>query len=209
MAGRDEVSTPREALERLAAGNRRFVGDAEAAGDVSHLRRLEIAREQRPFATLVGCSDSRVGPELLFGTGLGDIFIVRNAGNTVGRHALGSIEYSVVELGVPLVMVLGHERCGAVMAAIDVLEHDTALPGSIATMVGSILPAIEPVMAVEPEAARVQAAVRANVRHTVANLRATHEAIIQQPRAEGRLWIVGAYYDLDSGHVDVFDRETA
>lgn len=207
MGGGDGTPTPRAALDRLVAGNRRFVAGVGAAGDMSHMRRLEIARGQRPFATLVGCSDSRVGPELLFGTGLGDIYIVRNAGSTVGRHALGSIEYSVAELGVPLVMVLGHERCGAVMAAIDVLEHDTVLPGSMAAMVGSILPAIQPVMDVEPETARLKAAVRANVRHTVAKLRAAHEEILQRPRAEGRLWIVGAYYDLDTGRVDVFDRE--
>lgn len=204
-----QIATPAAALARLQEGNATFRRDATLLGDLTHRRRLEIAREQRPFATLVGCSDSRVGPEQLFGTGLGDLFIVRNAGNTVGVHGLGSIEYSIAELGVPLVVVLGHERCGAVMAALQVLQEGRDLPGSIGPMVNSIIPAVAPLIGTAEGAELVSAAVHANVRATVARLRGSDEAIIQEPRRSGRLWIVGAYYDLDTGHVDFFDPEPA
>ncbi|HRC06830.1 MAG TPA: carbonic anhydrase [Miltoncostaeales bacterium] len=204
----DDLRTPRRALERLIDGNGRFTSDAATVGDVTHHRRLQIAREQRPFATLVGCSDSRVGPEQLFGSGLGELFIVRNAGNTVGDHALGSIEYSVAMLGVPLVVVLGHERCGAVLAALDMLQHGTVSPGAIGSLVDAIIPAIAPVVDDVADADQLVAnAVRANIRATVAQLRSSPEPIIQQPRSDGELWIVGAYYDLTSGHVDFFDLE--
>lgn len=204
----DDPRTPRRALERLIDGNGRFTSDAAAVGDITHHRRLQIAREQRPFATLVGCSDSRVGPEQLFGSGLGELFIVRNAGNTVGDHALGSIEYSVAVLGVPLVVVLGHERCGAVLAALDTLQNGTVSPGAIGSLVDAIIPAIAPTVGQQPDADRlVEDSVRANVRATVAHLRTSPEPIIHEPRTSGQLWIVGAYYDLTSGHVDFFDLE--
>lgn len=122
-------------------------------------------------------------------------------------HALGSIEYSVDVLEVPLVVVLGHERCGAVSAAVEVLRDGLVLTGNIAAMVGSILPAIEPVMGTVPDDRLVSAAVRANVRSTVERLRASRDEVIVRPRREGRLWIVGADYDLDTGRVDVFDPE--
>lgn len=205
----DDTRTPRRALERLIDGNGRFTSDAAAVGDITHHRRLQIAREQRPFATLVGCSDSRVGPEQLFGSGLGELFIVRNAGNTVGDHALGSIEYSVAVLGVPLVVVLGHERCGAVLAALDTLQHGTVSPGAIGSLVDAIIPAISPTVRQRPDAdGLVEDAVRANVRATVAQLRTSPEPILQEPRNAEALWIVGAYYDLTSGHVDFFDLES-
>lgn len=204
----DDPRTPRRALERLIDGNGRFITDASATGDITHHRRLQIAREQRPFATLVGCSDSRVGPEQLFGSGLGELFIVRNAGNTVGAHALGSIEYSVAVLGVPLVVVLGHERCGAVLAALDTLQNGTLSPGAIGSLVEAIIPAIAPTVEHAPAGdGLVEAAVRANVRATVAQLRTSPEPILQEPRSADDLWIVGAYYDLTTGHVDFFDLE--
>ena len=105
-------------------------------------RRLEIARGQTPFATLVSCSDSRVPPELLFGRGLGELFIVRNAGNTVDTAALGTIEYGVAALGVPLIVVMGHEKCGAVDAAVKVVTENATFPGSIGRMVEPIVPAV-------------------------------------------------------------------
>jgi carbonic anhydrase len=200
--------TPAQALKRLQEGNQRFVSDAGlASADVSHLRRLEIAREQRPFATLVGCSDSRVGPELLFGSGLGELFIVRNAGNTVGRHALGSVEYSVAALGVPLVVVLGHERCGAVTAAVERLAGGEQPGGAIGTLVDAIVPAVAPLMGEFSGDELVAQAVHANVRATVEQLRTSSQPLLAGPRRAGDLWIVGAYYDLESGHVDFFDLE--
>lgn len=200
--------TPAGALARLKDGNALFTADAAAVGDITHHRRLQIAREQRPFATLVGCSDSRVGPELLFGAGLGELFIVRNAGNTVGRHAFGSIEYSVAQLGVPLVVVLGHERCGAVLAALDFIQHGNSPGGAITTLVETILPAVAPVVE-RADAGHdlVTEAVKANVRATVTLLRQSTDPAIREPRRDGRLWIVGAYYDLTSGEVEFFDAE--
>ncbi|WP_410824396.1 carbonic anhydrase, partial [Methylobacterium oryzisoli] len=123
--------SPEEALARLKDGNRAFVADAPLRRVTSdHDRRIEIARGQTPFVVLVGCSDSRVPPELVFGRGLGELLIVRNAGNTVDSVAMGSIEYGVAELGVPLVVVLGHEKCGAVQAAVNVVKENATFPGS-------------------------------------------------------------------------------
>lgn len=201
------IRTPREALERLQDGNRRFRSDARIAADLTHTRRLEIAREQRPFATLVGCSDSRVGPELLFGAGLGELFIVRNAGSTVGAHALGSVEYSVAALQVPLVVVLGHERCGAVMAAVDRLAGLPGPGGAIDALVDDIVPAVRGCMGSATGEELLERAVRANVAATVARLRASTEPIMRDARERGELWIVGAYYDLESGRVDFFDLD--
>ena len=149
-AGKTTDLTADQALQRLKDGNRKFMADAPdqtaAAAQMdnprlNHERRLEIAQGQTPFAVLVSCSDSRVPPELLFGRGLGELFIVRNAGNTVDTVALGSIEYAVAQLGVPLVLVLGHERCGAVDAALSVVEKNATFPGSIGQMIEPIVPA--------------------------------------------------------------------
>jgi carbonic anhydrase len=112
-AGKHTDLSPEQALARLKEGNQSFITDAPFRRESTDRdRRIEIARGQTPFCVLVGCSDSRVSPELLFGRGLGELFIVRNAGNTVDTTAMGSIQYAVVELGVPLIVVLGHEKCG-------------------------------------------------------------------------------------------------
>jgi carbonic anhydrase len=131
-----------EALELLRQGNADFVADKSRAIPIDRRRRLEIARRQMPFAILVGCSDSRVSPEILFGRGLGDLFIVRVAGNTVDQVGLGSIEYAVAELGVPLIVVLGHERCGAVQAALEIVQQNADFPAAIEDMVSAIVPAV-------------------------------------------------------------------
>src|SRR5919199_952733 len=133
--------TADQALALLKEGNQKFVAESPVQAAQSCERRLEIARGQTPFAVLVSCSDSRVPPELLFGRGLGELFIVRNAGNTVDTAALGSIQYAVAVLGVPLVLVLGHERCGAVDAAVSVVKENASFPGSIGQMIEPIIPA--------------------------------------------------------------------
>jgi carbonic anhydrase len=175
---------------------------------LNHERRLEIAQGQTPFAVLVSCSDSRVPPELLFGRGLGELFIVRNAGNTVDTVALGSIEYAVAQLGVPLVLVLGHERCGAVDAALSVVEKNATFPGSIGQMIEPIIPAaLQAKNAAPTNADREQVldmAVRENVKRTVTRLRSASEPILMDPLKGGKLKIVGARYDLDDGGVDFF-----
>ncbi|KAB1075977.1 carbonic anhydrase [Methylobacterium planeticum] len=196
--------TPDQALELLKEGNRNFITDAPFRRQTTDReRRIEIARGQTPFVVLVGCSDSRVPPELLFGRGLGELFIVRNAGNTVDTTALGSIEYGVAELGVPLIVVLGHEKCGAVQAAIQVVKENTVFPGSIGRMVEPIVPAV--LRAQGQEGDLVDNAVRENVRRTVHRLR-TAEALLIDPIKARRLKIVGARYDLDDGSVDFFDE---
>jgi carbonic anhydrase len=199
--------TAEQALARLQEGNARYVADDPLAPDISRQRRLEVAKAQFPFACLVGCSDSRVGPEQLFGVGLGDLFIVRTAGNNVGTNGMGSIEFSVAQLGVPLIVVLGHERCGAVGAAVKVVTDDLQLPGSMGKMIESIIPAVLHAQREVPEYGDLMdAAVRENVRRMVKRLRSASEPMLMEPQREGRLKVVGAYYDLDTGAVDFFDQ---
>lgn len=196
-----------QALARLIEGNARYVADDPIPQDISRSRRLEVARAQFPFACLVGCSDSRVGPEQLFGVGLGDIFIVRTAGNNVGMHGMGSIEFAVAQLGVPLIVVLGHERCGAVSAAIEVVTDDLQLPGSMGKMVEPIIPAVLHAQRELPDDGDLlEASVRENVRRMVRRLRTASEPLLMEPQREGRLRVIGAYYDLDTGTVEFFDR---
>jgi carbonic anhydrase len=191
--------TPDEALRMLKEGNERFVTDAPFRGVQGRERRVEVARGQRPFAVLVGCSDSRVPPELLFGRGLGELFIVRVAGNTVDLTARGSVEYAVAELGVPLVLVLGHERCGAVAAAVEVVASNATFPGAIGEVVEPIVPAVLRAKAQPGEL--LDNAVRENVRRVVTRLRG-NGAILPAMAEAGRRKVVGARYDRDDGAVD-------
>jgi carbonic anhydrase len=191
---------PDEALALLKEGNRAFLSGAPLRPQLTGPeRRAALAQAQRPFCVLVGCSDSRVSPELLFRRGLGDLFIVRNAGNVVDLAAMGSIEYGVAVLGAPLVVVLGHERCGAVKAAVDVVEQDATFPGSIGQMIEPIIPAVLRARR-DGAADLLDRSVRSNVMRIVERLRTT-EQMLQAPQLQGRLKIVGAYYDLDDGNV--------
>ena len=200
-AGRD--LTPDQALDLLREGNRVFLEGAPARPLTSSQRRLELARGQQPFAAYVTCSDSRVPPELLFGRGLGELFIIRNAGNTVDTVALGSIEYAVAVLGVPLVVVMGHESCGAVAAAASVVSENATYPGQIGRMIEPIIPAV---LSVRDEAGDpLENAVRANVRRVADYLRNQTDPIMQDPLGSGRVKVVGAYYNLETGAVDFFD----
>jgi len=194
-----------QALDLLKKGNAEFKTDAPYRAANDRDRRLAIARGQTPFAVLVACSDSRVSPELLFGRGLGELFIVRNAGNTVDTTALGSIEYAVGVLGVPLVVVLGHERCGAVDAAVDVVTKNATYPGSIGRMIEPIVPAVLHAQAGKPNDL-LHTAIRSNVARTVSRLRTASEPILLDPLKSKKLRIVGAAYDLDDGSVDFFDE---
>jgi carbonic anhydrase len=195
--------TPDQALAALKEGNDKFVTDSPVRSVQGRERRLEIARGQTPFAVLVSCSDSRVPPELLFGRGLGELFIVRNAGNTVDTAALGSIQYAVAELGVPLILVLGHERCGAVDAAVQVVKNNASFPGAIGQMIEPIVPAV--IKAQSQPGDLLDNAVRENVRRVTNRLRTASEPILLEPLRAGKLKIVGARYDLDDGDVDFFD----
>lgn len=195
--------TPDQALAVLREGNDKFVADAPLRAAQGRERRIAIAHGQAPIAVLLSCSDSRVPPELLFGRGLGELFIVRNAGNTVDTAALGSLQYAVAMLGVPLVLVLGHERCGAVEAAVSMVTDNRNYPGAIGAMIEPIVPAV--LAAQRQPGDLVDNSVKENVRRTVARLRAAAEPMLLEPLKAGKLKIVGGRYDLDDGDVDFFD----
>ena len=199
--------TPDQALARLIEGNRSFVAGRPNGSDLTTRRRLALAKGQTPFAALIGCADSRVGPEHLLGAGLGELFIVRTAGNYVDSAGMGSIAYAVLALKVPLIVVMGHERCGAVDAALSVVERNVQFPPALSRMVEPILPAIIAAKAsAKPGENLLDACVTANVRRVVAGLRQSSDPIISGPIAQGRVKVVGARYDLDTGEVDFFDR---
>lgn len=193
--------SPDDALARLKAGNARFVADHPNEADLSRERRLAVAQGQQPFATLVGCSDSRVGPEQLFGAGLGELFIVRTAGNNVDTAGMGSIEFSVVALGVPLIVVLGHEKCGAVAAATDVVCNDARLPGSMGRMIEPIIPAVLAAQRANAGGDLVEQSVEENVRRMVERLRQFSEPMLLEPQRQENLMVVGAVYSLATGEV--------
>ena len=191
-------ATPTAALARLLAGNLRF-----RTGRARHPRQgpddiRRLAAGQDPFVIVLGCADSRVPVEVLFDQGLGDVFDNRVAGNVVDPAVTGSIEYAVAEFAPPLIVVLGHERCGAVVATIETLEHHTTPPGSIGALVDAIAPAVAPILGDPGDP--VENGVRANVRHQVARLRAG-SAIVRDAEAAGTLAVLGARYDLDSAAV--------
>ena len=197
------VMTPDQALEWLRDGNRAFLDGKVDQVDLSAARRLALAKGQAPFCAYVSCSDSRVPPELLFGRGLGELFIIRNAGNTVDTVAMGSIEYAVAVLGVPLVVVMGHESCGAVKAAMSVVSDNARFPGVIGNMIEPIIPAVLEARNQPGDATEV--AVKQNVRRVVRKLREASDPLLIEPQRSGKLKVVGAYYKLDSGEVDFFD----
>ena len=197
-AGKTKLSAD-EAIELLRRGNDDFVNDRQVTAAVNRARRLEIAAGQSPFAVLVGCSDSRVAPELLFGRGLGELFIVRVAGNSVDRTALGSIQYGVAELGCPAVVVLGHERCGAVQAAVKVVTEDAVFPGAIGDMVAPIIPAV--LAAQRMKGDLVANSVKQNALRVARRLRETDD-ILAGAVAGGKVKVVAAYYGLENGAVE-------
>lgn len=196
--------TADQALETLREGNKAFVSDKGTKIETNRERRLEIAKGQTPFCVLISCSDSRVPPELLFGRGLGELFIVRNAGNTVDTTALGSVEYAVSQLGVPLIVVMGHEKCGAVAAAVSVVEDNTVYPGAIGEMIEPIIPAVLLAKARKTNNL-LEDSVKGNVQRTVKRLRSASEPTLVNPIKEGKVRVVGAYYSLENGQVEFFD----
>jgi carbonic anhydrase len=187
------------ALKQLLEGNKRYVSGHAKGPNRSPARRTELARAQHPIAVVVSCSDSRVPPELLFDQGFGDVFVVRTAGNIVDSIALGSIEYAVDHLGTKLVLVLGHERCGAVTAALQGGEA----PGNIKSIVDAIKPAIEKGKARHTgHGELLDTCVKSNVKQVAEKIRTT-TPILSEKVEDGMLRVVGAYYDLDSGQVDM------
>jgi carbonic anhydrase len=222
------IVPPAEAISRLKEGNGRFTaGNAqhphESTDERKHMatnsyenagmiflgmtaeqaakRRAELAKNQHPFAIIVSCSDSRVPPEMVFDEGLGDLFVLRVAGNVINDESLGSIEYAVDHLAVRLIVVLGHQRCGAVKAAKDTIAADGKAPAHIESLVQAIRPAVE-----ATTKADLEATVEANVKNVAQALR-TSMPILKPKVDAGEVRVIGANYSLDSGTVTFFEKK--
>jgi carbonic anhydrase len=197
-----------DALDRLRDGNRRFVsGVRSLAALMSQARRAELVAGQAPFAVILGCSDSRVPVEMIFDQGLGDLFVIRVAGNIVAPSQIGSVEFAAERFGTRLVVVLGHTRCGAVQATLEALQEPAGRPSrNLGSIVDRIRPAIEGLLqaGLEDGEALAQQAVRANVRVAASALRHGSEVLERLIERDGLL-VVGAEYSLETGAVDVFD----
>lgn len=205
----ETVISAHEALAKLAAGNRRFVTDVrdrQAVHTRSRLNELPVAQE--PFAIILGCSDSRVPAEIIFDQGLGDLFVIRVAGNIVAPSGIGSIEFAAERFGTQLVVVLGHSMCGAVLATLEELERPSeGRSPNLRSIVDRIRPSVEPLFETElrhePDVL-VRQAVRANINAAVDNLRQGSELLMELIR-KGRLSVVGAEYSLETGIVEFVD----
>jgi carbonic anhydrase len=198
----------REALARLEEGNRRFVADVQGQSRSTPTRRVELVDGQAPFAIILGCSDSRVPAEIVFDQGLGDLFVIRVAGNIVAPSQVGSVEFAAERFGTRLVVVLGHSSCGAILATIEELQRPTATQSrNLRSIVDRVRPAVEPLLATRLSRghdALVRDAVRANVRIAANQLRHGSE-ILEQMIANEDLVVVGAEYSLHTGVVEFFD----
>ena len=192
--------TPDQALERLMAGNQRYVKGNTELKDFASTRSL-LSSGQNPYACLLGCADSRVGPEFCFDEARGDLFVNRVAGNYLTTDLLASIEYAVAVLGTPLIMVLGHTECGAVKAAIDAYKNETDFPGHIQSITTAIVPAVKQALVNAPDNV-LDAATRSNIQHNVNALRSSTPILRKQVR-DGNLKVVGGLYHLDTGVVEV------
>jgi carbonic anhydrase len=198
-----------EALERLQVGNRRFIEGHQTHSGITLRDQLEAsARAQRPFAIVIGCSDSRVPAEIVFDQGIGDLFVIRVAGNVVAPSQVGSVEFAAEQFGTELVVVLGHSNCGAIQATLDQLHQpsDQRSP-NLHAIVDRVRPAVEDLIGGDLEGdmeAMVRAGVRANVRSSVDQLRHGSE-ILENLISADRLHVVGAEYSLTTGLVEFFE----
>lgn len=198
-----------EALQRLREGNRRFVSERRNQGRISgQMRRLEVAVAQEPFAIILGCSDSRVPAEIVFDQGLGDLFVIRVAGNIVAPSQVGSVEFAAERFHTPLVVVLGHSQCGAILATLEELGRPSnAQSRNLRSIVDRVRPAVEGLLAtglVHQHDELVHQAVRANIRASASHLRHGSEVLEQLIQNKGLL-VVGAEYSLETGEVEFFD----
>ena len=192
---------PAEAISKLKDGNGRYTsGSLQHPGQTTD-RRTELANVQHPFAVIVSCSDSRVPPEIVFDQGLGDLFIVRVAGNVMNDEGLGSIEYAVDHLGSRLILVLGHQRCGAVDAAKQTIAAKGKAPGHIQSLVTAIKPAVEATAKDD-----LDTTIKANVKNVVQALRSS-TPILKAEVDSGKIQVVGGYYSLDTGTVTFLDEK--
>jgi carbonic anhydrase len=198
-----------EALERLRDGNRRFASATSAhAPEYQSARREALVEDQEPFAIVLGCSDSRVPAELVFDQGLGDLFVIRVAGNIVASSQVGSVEFAATRFGTRLVVVLGHSRCGAILATLDELQKPAGgLSRNLQSIVNRVRPSVEALLATDIRGdweTLVREAVRANVRASADHLRHGSEILEELIERDG-LRVVGAEYSLETGVVEFFD----
>jgi carbonic anhydrase len=192
---------PAEAISKLKEGNGRYMsGNLQHPGQTTD-RRTELAKNQHPFAIILSCSDSRVPPEIVFDQGLGDLFIVRVAGNVINDEGLGSIEYAVDHLGTRLIVVLGHQSCGAVKAAKETIAAKSKAPGHIESLVTAIKPAVEATAKDD-----LDTTIRANVKHVVQAIRSS-TPILKSKVDSGEVQVIGGYYSLDNGAVTFLDQK--
>jgi carbonic anhydrase len=192
---------PAEAISKLKEGNGRYTsGSLQHPGQTTE-RRTELAKTQHPFAAILCCSDSRVPPEVVFDQGLGDLFIVRVAGNVINNEGLGSLEYTVDHLGTRLILVLGHQRCGAVDAARETIAAKGKAPGHIQSLVTAIKPAVE-----ATANADLDATIKTNVKHVVDSVRSS-TPILKAAVDSGKIQVIGGYYSLDTGAVTFLDEK--
>lgn len=198
-----------EALQRLQEGNQRFLSEErDRSLPTGQMRRDELVAGQNPFAIILGCSDSRVPAELIFDQGLGDLFVIRVAGNIVAPSQVGSVEFAAERFGTPLVVVMGHSQCGAVQATLEQLERpqENRSP-NLRSIVNRIRPSVETLMETKPHSdpdTLLQHAVRANIRTSAHHLRHGSQ-ILEQLIQHDELLVVGAEYSLETGVVDFFD----
>ncbi len=198
-----------DALARLRDGNHRFATDTRRGGDLATIaRRQAVAASQEPFAIILGCSDSRVPAELVFDQGVGDLFVIRVAGNIVAPSLVGSVEFAASQFGTRLVVVLGHSQCGAIAATLNEIRRPSGSGSkNIKSIVDRVRPALEEIVAAEPTQdvpALMQRAVRANVRSSADHLRHGSELLEDLIATDGLL-VIGAEYSLETGEVDFFD----
>jgi carbonic anhydrase len=195
----EKTYTADEALARLAAGNERFVSGEARFPTVQKEVLAELAKTQRPYATILGCSDSRVPPELVFDAGFGELFIVRVAGNVISAEVLGTLQYAGIHLRTPLFVVLGHEGCGAVQAALAVKSRRAREPSRIHLLLQNILPGLEDIDPKSSPETQLQTAVENNVRWSIRQVVETPEGRARM--TEGFMKLVGAVYELKTGRV--------
>lgn len=199
----------REALERLREGNLRFAANVRGVDAfVSHTRRVELATGQQPFAIILGCSDSRVPAEIVFDQGLGDLFVIRVAGNIVAPSQVGSVEFAAARYSTRLVVVLGHSQCGAILATIEELRTPTENQSrNLQAIVDRVRPSVEAILSTDlgrDTDTLVEHAVKANIRASVDHLRHGSQVLEELIRDDGLL-VVGAEYSLETGVVEFFD----
>ncbi len=195
------IVPPAEAISRLKEGNERYTRGNPQHPHESSEERTQLAKSQHPFAVVLGCADSRVPPEIVFDQGLGDLFVLRVAGNVIDDHSLGSIEYAVDHLAVRLIVVLGHQRCGAVKAAKETIAAKGEAPAHIQSLVAAIQPAVEATAKGD-----LEATVRENLKNVVQALRSS-APVLKAKVDSGELKVVGAYYSLDTGSVAFLDEK--